>query len=165
MEFIRAAALIVATILVGMMAGVFALYSNTIMPGLKRTDDRTFVAAFQAIDTRIINPAFLASFMGALVFTGASTVLHLGEDFRPGLWWILIALVLYSAVVAATLAVNVPLNDDIKAAGDADEIADLTAVRQRFNEVRWLASNHFRTVATTVAFACLCWALVLLGRA
>jgi uncharacterized membrane protein len=48
----------------------FALYADTIMPGLRKTDDRTFVAAFQHIDRAIINPWFMiTAFGGALVLT------------------------------------------------------------------------------------------------
>jgi hypothetical protein len=61
--------------------------------------------------------------------------------------------------------VNVPLNDDIKAAGDPDRIADLGAVRDAFHETRWVAWNVVRTILNTVAFGCLLWALVLHGRA
>jgi uncharacterized membrane protein len=49
-EALRSAVLIAATLATGVMAGVFGLYSHTIMRGLGRTDDRTFVGAFQAID-------------------------------------------------------------------------------------------------------------------
>jgi uncharacterized membrane protein len=59
MEILRAATLVVATITTGLMAGVFAIYANAVMPGLCRSDDRTFVGAFQSIDTAIINPLFL----------------------------------------------------------------------------------------------------------
>ena len=38
--------LIAAAMTMGLMAGVFGIYANAIMPGLRRTDDRTFVAAF-----------------------------------------------------------------------------------------------------------------------
>ena len=165
MDAARTAALIVATIAMGLMAGVFGLYSTAIMPGLGRTNDRTFVGAFQQIDTAIINPLFMLSFFGALVVTGVAGVLHLDKDFRSVLPWIVAAFVLYLAVVVATIAINVPLNDEIKAAGDPDRITDLAAVRDQFNETRWVVSNHFRTVATTVAFGCLTWALVALGRA
>jgi hypothetical protein len=34
---------------------VFGLYARTIMPGLGKTDDRTFAGPFQAIDRAIIN--------------------------------------------------------------------------------------------------------------
>ena len=68
------------------------------------------------------------------------------------------------AMVGLTLRVNVPLNDGIKAAGDPRQIDDLTAVRKRFNEARWVRSNNVRAAAATVAFGCLAWALVLFGR-
>ena len=98
------------------------------------------------------------------MLTGLAAALHLGGDGRPVLAWVAVALVLYLAVVVATLAVNVPLNDAIKAAGDPDRIADLAAVRERFNEARWVRWNLARAVATTAAFGCLAWALVLYGR-
>ncbi len=164
MEIARTIALIVATVAMGLMAGVFGLYSIAIMPGLDRTDDRTFVGAFQQIDTAIINPLFLLTFFGALVVTGIAAVLHLEKDFRSVLPWIVVAFVVYLAVVVATVAVNVPLNDGIKEAGDPDRIADLAGVREQFNEARWVGWNHFRTIATTAAFGFLTWALVLLGR-
>ena len=43
--------------------------------------------------------------------------------------------------VIITLAVNVPLNDAIKAAGDPDRIADLGAVRRAFDESRWATAG------------------------
>jgi uncharacterized membrane protein len=52
------------------------------MPGMRRTDDRTFVAAFQSIDRAIINPAFMATFFGALVLTALAALLHLASDER-----------------------------------------------------------------------------------
>jgi uncharacterized membrane protein len=163
-ELVRGAALIAATVTMGLMAGVFGLYAHTIMPGLGRTDDRTFVGAFQAMDKAIINPLFMATFLGALVFAGLAVVLHLGEDGRSVLPWAVAAFVLYLALFVVTLGVNVPLNDGIKAAGDPDRIADLAAVRERFNEARWVRWNIARAVACTAAFGCLTWALVLYGR-
>jgi uncharacterized membrane protein len=159
MEVLRAVALVLATISMGLMAGVFGLYTHTVMPGLRRTDDRTFVAAFQALDRAILNPWFLVGgFMGALVLTLAATALHIGV--ASVLSWTLAALVLYVAVVVITFRVNVPLNDAIKAAGDPDGIADLAAVRRRFDETRWARWNLVRTVASTAAFACLTVALL-----
>jgi uncharacterized membrane protein len=67
--------------------------------------------------------------------------------------------------VVVTVAINVPLNDAIKAAGDPDRIHDLAAVRERFDESRWAAWNLVRVFTATGAFACLTWALVLYGRA
>ncbi len=165
MEIARTTALMIATLMVGLFAGVFAIYANAIMPGLRRTDDRTFVGAFQSIDTAIINPLFLMTFLGGLVFTGIAAALHLGEDVRSVLPWIVVALVLYLVGFVITVRVNVPLNDGIKGAGAPDRIADLARVREQFNEAKWVRWNLVRAVTTAAAFGCLAWALVLLGRA
>ena len=159
---LRAVSLLGATITMGLVAGVFALYAHTIMPGLRKTDDRTFVAAFQSIDRAIVNPWFmLTAFLGALVCTIAAVVTNRGSSALP---WIAVALGLYLVAFVVTIAVNVPLNDAIKAAGNPNHIHDLAGVRARFHESRWAAWNLVRVVTSTGAFACLAWALVLYGR-
>jgi uncharacterized membrane protein len=163
LDLLRGLSLFTATMLTGAMTGVFGIYANAIMPGLRNTDDRTFVGAFQAMDRAIINPAFMLAFLGALVVSGAAAGLNAGE--RSVLWWVAAAFVLYLVVVVITLAVNVPLNDALKAAGDPDRIADLGAVRDQFDEARWVAWNIVRAVLSAGAFGCLAWALVEYGRA
>jgi uncharacterized membrane protein len=74
-DVLREVVLIAATMAMGLTAGVFGIYGNAIMPGLRRTDDRTFVAAFQSIDRAIINPAFMATFFGALALTALAALL------------------------------------------------------------------------------------------
>jgi uncharacterized membrane protein len=162
MFVLRVTTLIAATMTTGLAAGVFGLYQHTVMRGLSHTDDRTFVGAFQALDRAIINPWFMASFLGALVFTAAAALLNLDRRILP---WVLVALALYIVVVAVTMVVNVPLNDALKAAGDPDRIGDLAEVRRRFDEARWTTWNLVRTIAATAAFGCLCWALVARGQA
>jgi uncharacterized membrane protein len=153
MDALQGASLLAATIAMGLMAGVFWIYSNAIMRGLRRTDDRTFVGAFQSIDLAIINPSFMATFFGALALTGATAALNVSEgDVLP---WTVAAFLLYLAVIVITVRVNVPRNDEIKAATDND----LAAVRQRFDEARWVRWNTVRAVASTAALACLAWAL------
>lgn len=146
----------------GLMAGAFAIYAHTIMPGLRKTDDRTFVGAFQAMDRAIMNPWFLGGgFLGALVFTLAATITHLGHAASLPT---ALALASYVVTFVVTMAVNVPLNDALKRAGDPDRIANLAAVRAAFNEARWARFNLLRTVLCTTSFALLTWALVLHGR-
>jgi uncharacterized membrane protein len=159
MDALQGASLVAATIAVGLMAGVFWIYSNATMPGLRRTDDRTFVGAFQAIDRAIINPLFLATFLGALVLSGLAAVLHLFDDGEDVLPWTIAAFLLYLPVVVITMRINVPRNDEIKAAGEPDSISDLAEVRRRFDEDRWVRWNTVRAVASTAALACLAWGL------
>src|SRR5262245_8088287 len=137
MEIFRGAVLVLATLVTGLMAGVFGLYSHTVMPGLRRTDDRTFVGAFQAMDRAIINPWFLPTYLGALALTALGALLSFGAEVRAVLPWLVAAFVLYLATFVITFTVHLPRNDALKAAGDPDQIADLAAVRQRFDEAKW----------------------------
>ena len=164
MDALRGVSLLAAVVALGLMAGVFWLYAHAIMPGLRRTEDRTFVGAFQAIDRAIVNPQFLLTFLGAAVLSILAAALQLGEDDRSVLLWASVAAVLYVVVVVATLARNVPRNDALKAAGDPDQI-DVAAARQRFDERAWARVNVLRAVLTTAAFGCMAWALVEFGRA
>ena len=163
-DVLREVVLIAAAMTMGLMAGVFGIYSNAIMPGLRRTDDRTFVAAFQSIDRVIINPAFMATFLCALALTALAVLLHLSDEARPLLPWIVAALVLYFLVFVVTIRVNVPRNNEIKAAGDVDQLTDPRRVRERFDEARWVRWNHVRTFASIIAFGLLAWALVQSGQ-
>jgi uncharacterized membrane protein len=160
---LRTITLLGATITTGLATGAFALYAHTVMPGLGRTDDRTFVGAFQALDRAIINPWFMAGgFVGALVSTAVAAV---ANRHQPALGWIVAALVLYVVACGVTVTVHVPLNDALKAAGDPGRLVDLAGVRDRFHEARWAVWNVVRTVVSLSAFGCLTWALVLHGRA
>lgn len=159
---LRAITLIGATLTIGLAAGTFAVFAHTIMPGLHSADDRTFVGAFQHIDRAIINPWFMVTaFGGALVCTAAAAITNRGT---PAMKWIIAALVLYLLAVVITMAVNVPLNNAIKAAGDPGHV-DVALIRQRFHESRWVAWNLVRVATTVPAFGLLTWALVLYGRA
>lgn len=165
MDAARDVSLVTATMAMGFVAAVFVFYSTTVMPGLRTTDDHTFVTSFQSLDRAILNPLFLGfGFVGALLLTGLAGLLHLGGERRSVLPWIAAAFVLYLVAFVITITVHVPLNDGIKAEGAPDRIADLSAVRAQFDEARWLVWNHVRSVSGSVAFGCLCWALVLLGR-
>jgi len=159
---LRTATLMGATITMGLIAGVFAVFAHTIMPGLRQSDDRTFVAAFQHIDRAIINPWFMTTaFAGALVLTLAAGIANRGAT---AFGWIAAAFALYLVAFVITVAVNVPLNDAIKAAGNPSHI-DVAQVRAQFHESRWAAWNLLRVATTTTAFGLLAWALVLCGRA
>jgi len=152
--------LLLATMTTGLTAGAYALYAHTVMPGLGRADDRTFVAGFQALDRAIVNPWFMAGgFLGAPVLTAAVAVTHLSETQRPVLPWTVLALVLDLVTVAVTVAVNVPRNDRLKAAGDP-EVIDVAAVRAQFGERTWARWNLVRVLLSLVVFAALAWALV-----
>jgi uncharacterized membrane protein len=162
-DALRGATLLAATVTTGLSAGLFYTFSCSILPGLARTDDRTFISAMQEINVAILNGWFALAFFGAVVFTALTGALHLARDGHRPLPWIAAALVLYVAALVVTGRASLPLNDRLAAAGPVDRIADLAVVRARF-EATWVRWNVARAALSTAAFGCLCWALVLHGR-
>src|SRR5689334_1859433 len=79
MTSLTGAVLVAATLTTGWVAGVLGHYAHTLMPALRRVDDRTFVRAFQAIDRAILNPWFTVPFFGSPVLAVAATVLVWGD--------------------------------------------------------------------------------------
>ncbi len=163
LEALRGATLVAATVAVGLSAGLFYAFAVSVMPGLSRTDSRTFVDAMQRINVAIVNPWFLISFLGAPALTIVAAALHLRGDGRAVLPWIAAAIMLLGVALVITIGFNIPLNNALDAAGPPDRIADLAQVRERF-EATWVRWNIARAVASTAAFGCLTWALVLYGR-
>jgi uncharacterized membrane protein len=161
----QVATLLPATLTMGLTAGFFYAWDISVMPGLARLDDRTSVAAFQALDRAIITSTLLMlTFTAAPVFTGLAAVLYRRADNRQPLPWVAVAFGLYLTTVVITMTIHEPLNAVIRSAGDPDLITDLAAVLDAFQQTRWVAWNIVRTIATTAAFGCLAWALVLHGR-
>ncbi len=67
-------------------------------------------------------------------------------------------------VVILTIAINVPLNDALKAAGDPATI-DVAAAREAFDEARWVAWTGCGLSLDVAAFGALGIALVAHGKA
>ena len=57
--------IVLAVLANGLQAGTYYTWATGVMPGLGRTDDRTFVHAMQEMNVAIVNPVFLLSFLGA----------------------------------------------------------------------------------------------------
>lgn len=150
---------VLATVTSGLSAGLFYSYFFSVMPGLGVTDDRTFVSGMQAINVKIINGWFAVVFAGAPLLTVVSAFVVSGAARR----WIIVAAILWALTIVITMAANVPLNNALMAAGEADRIADLGEVRRQF-EAAWVRWNTLRTVTSVAAFGCMVWALVVSVR-
>ncbi|MFI6317974.1 DUF1772 domain-containing protein [Nonomuraea sp. NPDC050556] len=144
-------ALILSTLSAGLMAGLFAGFAYSVMPGLRQSTSRTLVEAMQKINVAIVNPLFMVIFMGGVVFTLAAVAFHWSS---PGRLWVIVGCLLYLVMFGVTVAVNVPLNDALAKAGHAD----VAAARAAF-EAKWVAWNIVRAVAATGSFCAFIWAL------
>ncbi|MFK0235493.1 anthrone oxygenase family protein [Streptomyces vinaceus] len=160
------ALLMFATVLVGLMAGLFFAFDVSVMPGLARGDDRTYVTAMQNINAVIDgNALFGTVFVGALLAAAASAAVELRGGRRGVAVWAGAAAVLYLVVLVVTFTVNIPLNNELAAAaaGDAARTAGFPIV-DRFKGT-WVTTNIVRTLCSTAALVALVRALVLYGRA
>lgn len=146
-----------ATILaVGLMAGFYYAYGCSVMLGLARTDDHTFVAAMQAINASVRNAAFAPAFFGSLVLSVVVAVVAVARR-RPGAGCVVVAAALYAASFVVTMTLNVPLNEALSAAGPVDQIGDLAGVRRAF-EQPWTTWNLVRAVLASASLLALAFA-------
>jgi uncharacterized membrane protein len=155
--------LVAAVIAMGLVAGLYFFSAIAVMPALTAADDRTLVDAMQQMIDKIENPAFFAAFLGAPALATVALIQARSSGQRKIAGWIVAGLALYTLMVVITFAVHIPLNDDLKAAGDPARIDNLAEVRDDF-VTTWVAWDIVRTLATTAAFAALTWTLVLRAR-
>ncbi len=154
----RTVLLVAAALVAGLQAGTYFTWSTGVMPGLARVDDRTFVEAVQQINVAIVNPLFLATFLGAPALAGAAALLG-GPSVRP---WAIAATAMAVGTLVISFAGNIPLNDALAAAGKVDAIKDLAAVRADF-ESRWVLLNVGRCLTSAGALGCLAVAALRTG--
>jgi uncharacterized membrane protein len=153
-----------ATIAAGLAAGLFYGFVCAVMPGLRHSSDRSFIDAMQHINTSIENPLFFATFLGTPALIGWSYWLERRAGDKGIARLLICALALFGIGLVTTGAINIPLNNDLEAAGPAASVADPHAVREHF-ESTWVIWNVVRAVVFTASFMVLSRALLLLqGR-
>lgn len=153
-----------ATVLVGLMAGLFLAFDVSVMPGLAASDDRTYVTAMRHFNEAIDgNGLFGTAFVLALLAAAVAAAVEYRAGRRGAALWAGAAAVAYLAVLVLTFAVNIPLNNELGALGDAADASAVTVI-DKFKGT-WVPVNIVRTVLSTAALAALARALLLHGRA
>ena len=152
-----------AVIAMGLVAGLYFFSAIAVMPALTAADDRTLVDAMQQMIDKIENPAFFLVFLGAPALAAVALVQARRSGSAKTAGWIVAGLVLYTVMLVVTFAIHIPLNYELRDAGDPARIANLAAVRDDF-VTPWVAWEIVRTLVSVAAFGSLTWALVLRGR-
>ena len=150
-----------ATFTTGLIAGVFYAYAVSVNLGLAAQPDSSYVATMQAINERIVNPMFFASFFGAVLFLLAALAVHLPKPRSSRFWLIALASALYvGGGFLLTVVVNVPLNEELaRVAADASA-GELARARAGY-EGPWNFWNGVRAVLSSLAFVVLVGACLL----
>lgn len=137
----------------GMIAGSFFAFSTFVMRALARLPAAQGAAAMQSINIVVINPWFMAAFMGTTALCILLSVAALFMVAAPANFRLLIGSALYAVgTFGVTIAFNVPRNN--KLARLQPVSAEAADYWPRY-VAEWSFWNHVRTVAAlaaTVAF-------------
>lgn len=138
-----------AAIGTGLMAGLFFVFSVTIMSALGKLPAAAGIAAMQSINSTILSPLFLAAFMGtALVCVVIAILAMLNWSAAASGWLVTGALLYVAGTFLVTIIFNVPMNDALAAA--TPESGEAAGLWSRYLSV-WTGWNHVRTVASTAS--------------
>ncbi|MFQ6170753.1 anthrone oxygenase family protein [Oryzobacter sp. R7] len=143
----------------GLLAGVYLLYAHTVMPAVADLPDEPAVAAFAALDRRIVNPVFMATaFLGAPVLSAAALAAGWGGPTRT---WTAAALVLHVVGTGITARVHLPRNAKVTAMTGGEGRYAATTARAALDEAVWVRWNWVRVLVSVAATVLLGWALTL----
>lgn len=145
--------LALATVSTGLVAGLYYGFVVAVNPALARLPDPAYIAAMQAINDVIVNPAFASVFFGAPLLLPLATGLH-ARWLRSRQFRLLAAAtsVFWIGSLGVTVIVHLPLNEALSAFPVANATpAQSVAARTHFGGP-WNRWHHVRTLATTVAF-------------
>lgn len=150
MDRVESVLLFFASTGTGVMAGLFFVFSNTVMPALRRIEPQAGLRAMKSINSVILNPIFLGLFLGLIALTVYFVVSYLwrGGGFLP----FLASLIYLMGVVGVTTAYNVPLNHALAAISDDDQAT--AAFRDSYLK-DWSFWNHVRSLSCIATFVLL----------
>lgn len=138
----------VAAVGSGLVAGLFLAFSIAVMPALRRLEGPAGIAAMQSINKAILNPVFGSLFGASTVLAALLAVATPVARVGAPVWQVAGGVLHVVGAFVVTVAVNVPLNNELAALDPAS--ADRNRVWARFL-TSWTAWNHARSVLTTAA--------------
>lgn len=128
--------------------GIFYAFSSFVMAALARIPASAGMAAMQSINITVLNGTFFAAFFGTAILCLVIIICGLMGLGGLSKWAMIGAAIYLVGTIGVTIALNVPLNDQL-AALDAHAAASsdvwLAYVRD------WTLWNHVRTVAALIA--------------
>lgn len=140
---------LLATLLLGLMAGFFFAFWVDVAPAMARLDAAEYVVAQQHINSTVRNAPFALAYFGSVAVPAfAVLALWLAGQRRQALAWSAITLTYLLGVFVLTSQVNIPINQALASWDPAAPPADWTALRDRWND-----ANFTRGMAALAAFA------------
>jgi uncharacterized membrane protein len=137
----------------GLIGGLFFAFSVAVMQALARLPAAGGMAAMQSINSAILNPLFLAVFLGTAAGCALVMLTALARWHSPNSVYLLVGGALYLVgSLLVTVVCNVPKNNALASVAPTDPDgaglwADYLA--------RWTTWNHVRTVASLASLSLL----------
>src|SRR5215217_3926161 len=150
--------------MIGVMAGIFFTFSNSVMRGLDAIDPGHAIRAMQSVNRKILNPVFLATFTLPPIFaaTTGGLLLWVGETWAAAIFFLAAATYVLGAIVP-TAAVNVPLNTTLDAATVPTGTTEAARLWSDYS-TRWTRWNTLRALISTISLLIVGLAIFAWGR-
>lgn len=140
-------------LLLGAVFGVFFTYSNSIIPGLNQTDPEKAVETMRKMNVAIINPTFMATFIGPVLTSTATAILMLTQDEpQAATLYFTAAAIYFLGCHAVTGKINIPLNNTLENNTSTNwqtRWSNFSPKWRRWNTVRTLSSGTALLLCTT----------------
>jgi len=155
--------ILISALLCSLVAGLVFTFAIVVMPGIKTMDDLAFLQSFKAMDRVIQNsqPIFMLVWLGSAAVLLASTLLGIWRLEGLDRVLLIVACLIYLlGVHLPTVAINVPLNNNIQSL-DLDTLPAPALREARANfESRWIRWNGIRTVVAILTTTVLLFLLI-----
>lgn len=141
----------ITVLLNALSTGFFFAWSVSVVLGIKKVSDFTYLETMQNINREILNPFFFLVFFGGLITLIINTALQYNN--KPGFWFhFASAIIFLIGVFGVTAFGNVPLNDALNNLNiDKLNVVELKNFRSYY-EGSWNGYHTLRTVSNIVSF-------------
>lgn len=147
-----------AVITTSIVAGTVFAYANSVMPGLRKSDNCTFVLSVRHLNSSVDNPTFLIISNAALLTQIGFLISVIYLKHFDKILLVSIAVICYVATLLITFIGNLPLNKAIITANLPESETGWKPLRERF-EFRWTLLNRLRTLTCILSVSSLIIAL------
>lgn len=148
---IKSFCLVAAIVLTGLSAGLFYAWQVSVIPGIKKVADTTYLESMQSINRAILNPAFFLIFFGSIILLTTSTIQQFNTG--PRFWLLLGALLIYLiGTLGVTMFGNVPLNNTLEVLDLTELVNDKALDFRQLYEQKWNRFHLIRTICAVLSF-------------
>lgn len=144
----------ITVLMTALSAGFFFAWSVSVILGIKKVGDFTYLETMQNINREILNPVFFIIFFGSLITLLITTYLQFNN--KPVFWLVLASTIIYLiGTFGITAFGNVPLNNEL----DVLNITKLSLLELKnfrtYYESTWNHYHNIRTISGMISFTLL----------